>query len=95
MITSIKTLSLMTPTDLKDFKFSSGLRKYRCGQRTVRMAVVACSKTKQSSRAGHIVETGTKTSELVEKQNSWTLEKENARRCASRGYLLNIIVKLI
>ncbi|GFW52583.1 hypothetical protein TNCV_405111 [Trichonephila clavipes] len=54
--------------------------KYRCGQRTVRLAVVACS---QKQKLLDI---------RAEKERSSEGERE---RCASRRYLLNIIVKLI
>ncbi|GFV14195.1 hypothetical protein TNCV_526691 [Trichonephila clavipes] len=76
--------------------------KYRCGQRTVRMAVVACSKKQNTSlRAQAQLKTRTETCEIVEeKQKLLDIRAEKKRkgereRCASRRYLLNIIVKLI
>ncbi|GFU67487.1 hypothetical protein TNCV_1599691 [Trichonephila clavipes] len=78
--------------------FSSGIHgkekrnTYHCGQRTVRLAVVACSQKPSSLRAqAQLMRTETvETFELV-KVEPKLLKKENA----SRRYLLHIIVKLI
>ncbi|GFX54474.1 hypothetical protein TNCV_1586591 [Trichonephila clavipes] len=68
--------------------------KYRCGQRTVRMAVVACSqKTKQSSRAG-AAKHELKLELVEEKQKLLDIRrKENARvpSLVSKSALLNCL----
>ncbi|GFV47920.1 hypothetical protein TNCV_3043921 [Trichonephila clavipes] len=58
--------------------------KYRCGQRTVRMAVVACSQKQNSLRAqAHQSKSRTETCELVEEKQKLLnirAEKERKRR---------------
>ncbi|GFU52709.1 hypothetical protein TNCV_2454221 [Trichonephila clavipes] len=75
--------------------------KYRCGQRTVRMAVMACSQN-QAVFARRRSELKLKLELVEEKQKLLDIRAEKERsseeereRCASRRYLLNIIVKLI
>ncbi|GFU79924.1 hypothetical protein TNCV_578041 [Trichonephila clavipes] len=80
-------------------------KTYRGGQRTVRLAVVACSQKQNSLRAqGQLSETKTETMrtetvetfELVKVEPKLLREEKGEReRCASRRYLLHIIVKLI
>ncbi|GFU79108.1 hypothetical protein TNCV_3544161 [Trichonephila clavipes] len=74
--------------------------KYRCGQRTVRLAVVACSQKPSSLRAqAQLTKTRTETVETFElvkvEPKLKREEKRERERCASRRYLLHIIVKLI
>ncbi|GFV43345.1 phosphatase and actin regulator 2 [Trichonephila clavipes] len=97
----------MPSHDGETVQFSSGLDgkgkkgKYRCGQRTVRLAVVACSQKQNSLRAqAQLSETKTETMEtfeLVKVEQKLLREKQRRERerCASRRYLLHIIVKLI
>ncbi|GFU61382.1 phosphatase and actin regulator 2 [Trichonephila clavipes] len=74
---------------------------YRCGQRTVRLAVMACSQN-QAVFARRRSELKLKLELVEEKQKLLDIRagKERSRkgereRCASRRYLLHIIVKLI
>ncbi|GFX11841.1 hypothetical protein TNCV_2996261 [Trichonephila clavipes] len=73
--------------------------KYRCGQRTVRMAVVACSQS-QAVFARRRSKQKLKLELVKVKQKLLDIRAEKEKkgereRCASRRYLLNIIVKLI
>ncbi|GFV87032.1 phosphatase and actin regulator 2 [Trichonephila clavipes] len=54
--------------------------KYRCGQRTVRMAVVACSQKQGSLRAQAQLKTRTETCELVEEKQKLLDIRERERR---------------
>ncbi|GFV42254.1 hypothetical protein TNCV_3164851 [Trichonephila clavipes] len=56
--------------------------KYRCGQRTVRLAVVACSQKQNICAQAQLMRTETvETFELVKvKQNFWTLEQRKREK---------------
>ncbi|GFX17370.1 hypothetical protein TNCV_1493841 [Trichonephila clavipes] len=74
-----------SPMERNYRRFSSGIHgkekrnTYRCGQRTVRIAVMACSQKQGSLRAQAQLKTRTKTFELVEEKQKLLDIRERKR----------------